>query len=253
MKKKIIITALSVMLASTSIVPAYAALPEGAPAVEESYEVHTELYKWADQYTEELKGIEDSKSRYQRMYEIIFDNWSIAPDGMYYRDDFVNIYNQGMLPGSTAAEVVCYWGSKIDNSNISLAVVWIDGAPFNTSCITIDGVNYYAQVGTYANYGYDIKYLYGLPGEYGMEVRAEGTEPENVDTEYHWYTNLRNTGWKVIYDKDNTWEKVDLVHKTTEEIEAMFSANHIFHICENGILTPITREEAVALGYNGNR
>ena len=69
MKKRIIITALSVMLASSSIIPAYAALPEGAPAVDVETatmdDIRNSAKQWASQYVEELKQIENPKDRYQ--------------------------------------------------------------------------------------------------------------------------------------------------------------------------------------------
>lgn len=64
MKKKIIITALSVMLASSSIIPAYAALPANASTDVEAgngFKDTAAFNYWADQYTDELNKIENPK------------------------------------------------------------------------------------------------------------------------------------------------------------------------------------------------
>lgn len=89
MKKRIIITALSVMLASSSIIPAYAG--------GYGYEIEFENVRqtWADQYRDAILNIEGEASRYDFIYKTVTEDFSIKGRGTQY----VNIddFRQGKL------------------------------------------------------------------------------------------------------------------------------------------------------------
>lgn len=75
MKKKIIITALSVMLASTSIVPAYADDPRYSLRFDEVRQT------WADQYKDAILAIEGEAARYDFIFKTVTDDFSIKGKG----------------------------------------------------------------------------------------------------------------------------------------------------------------------------
>ena len=251
MKKRIIITALSVMLASSSIIPAYAARPANAPQVEYGESVFAVLHEWADQYTEELKAIPDVKTRYQRMFEIIFANWeSPEGEGSAYGNAFVDLYNNGKLPDETVADIIAYWGEKTETPcGMSIMYVRSDN-PLLTPYLDIDGTRFYADIPTYVENKQDIQYLYTLSGEHGMLPPPEDPAPV-TDTSGTWKVVKPSIGVKVIYDKDGSWSSEKAVFMSSAEFAGLFSPNLRFHICENGVLTPITREQALELGYAG--
>lgn len=250
MKKRIIITALSVMLASSSIIPAYAARPADAPYVEYGESVFAVLHEWADQYTEELKAIPDVKARYQRMFEIIFENWESPEAGSYYGTAFVDTYNDGKLPSETMADMVAYWGEKTETPCGMTIMYGQSGNPLLTPYLDIDGTRVYTNIPAYVANEYDTKYLYTLPGEYGLVLPPEDPEPV-TDTSGTWKVVNPSIGVKVIYNKDGSWSSGKAISMSSEEFAGLFSPDLRFHICENGVLTPITREQALELGYAG--
>lgn len=250
MKKKIIITALSVMLASSSIIPAYAARPAGAPHVEYGESVTVALYEWADHYIDELKSIEDIKTRYQRMFEIIYKNWESPGEGCYWNTKLVDIYNDGKLADESAANLIAYWGVKTETPCGMTRMYMRSDNPLLTPYLDIDGTRFYADIPTYVENKQDIQYLYTLSGEHGMLPPPEDPAPV-TDTSGTWKVVNPSIGVKVIYDKDGSWSSEKAVFMSSEEFAGLFSPDLRFHICENGVLTPITREQALELGYAG--
>lgn len=250
MKKKIIITALSVMLASSSIIPAYAARPAGAPHVEYGESVTVALYEWADHYIDELKSIEDIKTRYQRMFEIIYKNWESPGEGFYWNTELVDIYNDGKLADESAANLIAYWGVKTETPCGMTTMYVRSDNPVSTPYLDIDGTRFFADIPTYVENKQDIQYLYTLSGEHGMLPPPEDPAPV-TDTSGTWKVVNPSIGVKVIYDKDGSWSSERAVFMSSEEFAGLFSPDLRFHICENGVLTPITREQALELGYAG--
>ncbi|WP_317298059.1 hypothetical protein [Clostridium fessum] len=250
MKKRIIITALSVMLASSSIIPAYAARPADAPHVEYGESVTVALYEWADHYIDELKSIEDIKTRYQRMFEIIYKNWESPGEGSYWNTELVDIYNDGKLADEGAANIIAYWGEKTETPCGMTTMYVRSDNPLLTPYLDIDGTRFYADIPTYVENKQDIQYLYTLSGEHGMLPPPEDPAPV-TDTSGTWKVVNPSIGVKVIYDKDGSWSSEKAVFMSSEEFAGLFSPDLRFHICENGVLTPITREQALELGYAG--
>lgn len=250
MKKRIVITALSVMLASSSIIPAYAARPADAPHVEYGESVTVALYEWADHYIDELKSIEDIKTRYQRMFEIIYKNWESPGEGYYWNTELVDIYNDGKLADEGAANTIAYWGVKTGTPCGMTTMYVRSDNPLLTPYLDIDGTRFYADIPTYVENKQDIQYLYTLSGEHGMLPPPEDPAPV-TDTSGTWKVVNPSIGVKVIYDKDGSWSSEKAVFMSSEEFAGLFSPDLRFHICENGVLTPITREQALELGYAG--
>lgn len=250
MKKRIIITALSVMLASSSIIPVYAARPADAPHVEYGESVTVALYEWADHYIDELKSIEDIKTRYQRMFEIIYKNWESPGEGYYWNTELVDIYNDGKLADESAANTIAYWGEKTETPCGMTTMYVRSDNPLLTPYLDIDGTRFYADIPTYVENKQDIQYLYTLSGEHGMLPPPEDPAPV-TDTSGTWKVVNPSIGVKVIYDKDGSWSSEKAVFMSSEEFAGLFSPDLRFHICENGVLTPITREQALELGYAG--
>lgn len=140
MKKRIIITALSVMLASSSIIPAYAA----------GYGYDTEFedikQSWANQYKDALLSIEGEAARYDFIFKTVTDDFSIKGAGLQWitLEDF----NQGKLNCGEYTDCIkrlcdiagieCH---KIDGWNGTGDA----GINHTWNLVKIDGVYYYSD------------------------------------------------------------------------------------------------------------
>lgn len=140
MKKRIIITALSIMLASSSIIPAYAA----------GYGYDTEFedikQSWANQYKDALLSIEGEAARYDFIFKTVTDDFSIKGAGLQWitLEDF----NQGKLNCGEYTDCIkrlcdiagieCH---KIDGWNGTGDA----GINHTWNLVKIDGVYYYSD------------------------------------------------------------------------------------------------------------
>ena len=89
MKKRIIVTALSVMLASSSIIPAYAG--------GYGYDIEFENVRqtWADQYRDAILNIEGEASRYDFIFKTVTEDFSIKGPGT--QNVTIDDFRQGKL------------------------------------------------------------------------------------------------------------------------------------------------------------
>lgn len=256
MKKRIIITALSVMLASSSIIPAYAALPEGAPAVDietgTMQDIYNGLYAWADQYIEELKSIEDIKARYQRMIELCAANWEAVPDG---RNDglqlAISLHNEGKIGDEGVGYIVEYWADK---TGTPCGKYWANycGIDMYMPYLLIDGERRYSLTNTIRLYGMKDEYLLAPAGTCDiMERDLKGqiySEGEVGGMTWTRFSSVKRKSKVYVYSGDMSVPNLII---SKGNIDDYCTADTIFYKAVEGVFTPLTRDEAVALGYDG--
>lgn len=247
MKKRIIITALSVMLASSSIIPAYAALPANASTDVEAGNgfKDTEAFNyWADQYTEELNKIENPKDRYRRIVELLVTNWDCVKEFLGGQDA-MDAYLRGEIGGDQASYVV---KRMCDNTGIEAIQgrYLQNGYPNSTAYVKIDDTVYCYSWAALESWGMDDTYVFIDHNFNGIEIDNQFApreqEVEVAKSTFYKFTDMVN--YAYIHDTDGTLYSVD---------PAIMSDTLVgtakFYKCVAGKLIAITEEEAVTLGY----
>lgn len=266
MKKKIIITALSLMIASSTIIPAYAALPEGAPYVDIYTEggrlniigITNSLHTWADQYVDELNGISDVRTRYRRICELVATNFKPL-DRFVTGDEVVTTYNEGMLGQSSICSIILYLSNQTGIEAKSGSFSWmystnpaIAGDIEDTVYLQLDGQFYYTIPGNIFDIElFDECYLIQDGNRFGTVLADSITHPEKyaqttIDYTFQDIDNPITKTAVVFYTPNKELIPAD-VRATKNYPQGVTS----FYRYENGVLTPMSREEAVILGYEG--
>ena len=247
MKKKIIITALSVMLASSSIIPAYAALPANASTDVEAgngFKETEALNYWADQYTDELNKIENPKDRYRRIVELVVINWDCVKE-MLGGQDAVDAYLRGEVGGDQASYMV---KRMCNNTGIEAiqGKYLQNGYPNSTAYVKIDGVVYCYSWAALELWGMDDTYVFidhnfnGI--ELGNPFAPRDQETEVAKSTFYKFTDMVN--YVYMHDTDGTLYSVDPAIMGDTLV-----GTAKFYKCVAGKLIAITEEEAVTLGY----
>lgn len=259
MKKRIIITALSVMLASSSIIPAYAALPEGAPAVDVETatmdDIRNSAKQWASQYVEELKQIENPKDRYRRMVELAVTNWmSLDEDGSVFDMRLVTEqFNSGKVGDTEYRAIFEYW-AETTGTPCGAQYVFFNNIPLYIPYYEENGVKTYSLIETLRAYGMLDEYLFAPIGT--CELRQIGgdtpgqiySKGEFGDVVWHRLRSKQRKSNIYVYSGDMSVPNIII---SKGDIDDYCTADTIFYKAVDGIFTPLTREEAVALGYDG--
>lgn len=247
MKKRIIITALSVMLASSSIIPAYAALPANASTDVEAGNgfKDTEAFNyWADQYTDELNKIENPKDRYRRIVELVVTNWDYVKEWVGGQDA-TDAYLRGEIGVGQEAYLVKH---MCDNTGIEAIEgrYFQNGYPNDTAYIKIDGIVYCSSWAALELWGMDDKYVFIDHNFNGIEMGNPFVpieqEVEVAKSTFQKFTDMVN--YAYIHDTDGTLYSVDPAIMA----DTLFGTAK-FYKCVAGKLIAITEEEAVTLGY----
>lgn len=247
MKKKIIITALSLMIASSTIVPAYAALPANAStdvAAGDSFKDTAAFNYWADQYTEELNKIENPKDRYRRIVELVVTNWDPVKE-LLGGQDAVESYLRGEIGGGRASYIV---KRMCDNTGIEAMQGGYlqDGYPNETAYVKIDGIVYCYSWAALELWGMDDKYIFIDHNFNGIEIgnpfAPREQEVEVSKSTFYKFTDMYN--YVYLHDTDGTLYSVD-----PETMGRTLDGTAKFYKCVSGNLIPISEEEAVSLGY----
>lgn len=266
MKKKIIITALSLMIASSTIIPAYAALPEGAPMVDvykESGGLNTvgktnSMHVWADQYIDELNGINDVRTRYRRICELVATNFKPL-DRFVTGDEVVTTYNEGMLGMYDICYVIRYLANQTGIEAKSGCFSWmytsdpaIAGNIEDTVYLQLDGQFYYTIPGNiFVPELFEECYLIQDGNRYGTVLDDSITHPEKYATDYSDY-------FRKFISLNNPVTRTTVVYYSPQEVgipESYMNLKNVpqgvttFFKYENSVMTEITREEALAAGY----
>lgn len=247
MKKRIIITALSVMLASSSIIPAYAALPANASTdigEGDSVSVNAALDYWADQYTEELNKIQDPKDKYRHMCELVVTNWNCVKE-LLGGQDLIDSYLRGEIGGGQAAHLV---KRMCDNTGIEAirGRYLQNGYPNDTAYVKINDTVYCYSWAALELWGIDDKYVFIDRNFNGIEIdnpfahREE--EVEVAKSTFYKFTDIDN--YVYMHDTDGTLYSVN-----PSTMAAALTGTAKFYKCVSSNLIPISVEEAVSLGY----
>lgn len=249
MKKRIIITALSVMLASSSIIPVYAALPANASTdirIGDSVSNNAALDYWADQYTEELNKIENPKDRYRRMCELVVTNWDCVKE-MVSGQALIDSYMRGEIGGGQASHLI---KRMCDNTGIEAMQGGYlqDGYPNETAYVKIDGVVYCYSRAALELWGMDDKYVFIDHNFNGIEIgnpfAPRDQEVEVAKSTFETISDMYTTIY--IYDTDNTFYTAAM---DTVMVGACINSGSVYYKCTNAKFIAITEEEAVSLGY----
>lgn len=247
MKKRIIITALSVMLASSSIIPAYAALPANASTDVEAGNgfKDTEAFNyWADQYTDELNKIENPKDRYRRIVELVVTSWDPVKE-MVGGQDAVDAYLRGEIGGDQASYVV---KRMCDNTGIEAIQGGYlqNGYPNSTAYVKIDDTVYCYSWAALELWGMDDTYVFIDHNFNGIEIgnpfAPREQEVEVAKSTFYKFTDMVN--YVYMHDTDGTLYSVD-----PSIMASALTGTAKFYKCVAGKLIAITEEEAVSLGY----
>lgn len=259
MKKRIIITALSVMLASSSIIPAYAALPEGAPAVDAETatmdDIRNSSKQWASQYVEELKQIQNPKDRYRRMVELVVTNWmSKDEDGIVFDMRLViELFNSGKAGDTVYRPIFEYW-AETTGTPCGAQYVFFNNLPLYIPYYEENGVKTYSLIETLREYGMLDEYLFAPMGTCGLRQLGGDTQGqiyskgEFGDVVWHRLRSKQRKSNIYVYSGDMSVPNIII---SKGNIDDYCTADSIFYKAVDGIFTPLTREEAVALGYDG--
>lgn len=255
MKKKIIITALSLMIASSTIVPAYAAEPR--PIVDSPLDIPTTLNTWSDQFVEECVNIQDPRERYLRIVHIIADNLVLNDEHTFGEQVLIDYNTKGIT------EIQYYSQAIVDLSvkcGLECYLVRVQG-----NDIVDDGrTNYWP--GVYLNsvlyltapmnieVGDDFNTYALLPnGTYGVHVTEDPRNPQEeeprTDIELKFHVSINPfKGARVCFDSDGTLAYIE----ADRSIESMVNDTDKYYICENRSLIPTTLENMRELGYTGD-
>lgn len=256
MKKKIIITALSLMIASSTIIPAYAAEPR--PTVDSPLDIPTTLNTWSDQFVEECTNIQDPRERYLHIVHIIADNLVLNNEHTFGEQVLIDYNTEGIT------EIMYYTKAIVDLSvkcGLEAYVVRVQGNGVVDDARTNYWPGVYLDDTLYLTSpmsietGEDFNTFALIPnGTYGVHVTRDPrlpVEEEVPPTE----EELKFTvtfdpfdGTRIFYDSDGTW-----VHIAADlSFENMTNSTDKYYICENYTLHPTTLDELRKLGYTGD-
>ena len=258
MKKKIIITALSVMLASSSIIPAYAAEP--LPVVERTSDLYVALREWADKHVDECNGIQDAKERYKYIVQLVSANLNTYKTYQPNEEAVLSAWEKEHQIGvSDYASIVVYLSGKCNLESYMTTVygnaIVVDGRTNFMPCVYIDDVLYLTGIENIEHGDNFDDYVLMPNGKYGVSVTEDPREAYRLEQEqvkhpaepskFHTTIDL-NKGISVIYDSDGTFIDLVLSGKSTD-------GNGIdkYYICENATLRAVSLNKLLELGYDG--
>lgn len=258
MKKRIIITALSVMLASSSIIPAYAAEP--LPEVERTFDLGGALNEWADKHIEECNKISDPKARYRYIVQLVSDNLNTYKTYQPNEEAMLAAWKTDRQIGiSTYVGVVVYLSNQCGLESYITTVygnaIVVDGRTNYMPCVYIDDVLYLTGIEN-IEHGDNFDDFVLMPnGTYGVRVTEDPREAYRLGQEqvkhpaeppkFHTTIDL-DKGISVIYDSDNTLIDLLLSGASTDG-----NGTDKYYICENAALRAVSLNELLELGYDG--
>lgn len=248
MRNKIVITALTMMLAASAATPVYAALPEGVAQVSDQSQIKGELEKWADAQVDALNAIPDAKEQYRELARRVLTAYGRPAPGRYNSQEAVVNYNQGLLGDEELVYLFTYLGTKV-GLDVQEYGIYKMGAPGITASVVIDDVRYFTGLGECKAYGFEDAYVFALPNTIGITLGDE-SQPAVGGLDRTWTDSWDAiTGEHHVYDVDGTRDSTLYNLRETHKPYEYFSAGQIFYKCVGGQLYPITAEEAASLGY----
>lgn len=257
MKKRIIITALSVMLASSSIIPVYAAEP--LPEVERTFDLGSALNEWADKHVEECNKISDPKERYKYIVQLVSDNLNTYKTYQPNEEAMLAAWETDQqIRTSTYAGVVVYLSNQCGLESYITTVygnaIVVDGRTNYMPCVYIDDVLYLTGIENIENGDNFEDYVLMPNGKYGVSATDDPREHERRVSEQPTHPVEPSkfgefidpfTGTTVVYDSDGS----AITIKADLSIFKQFNGTDKYYVCENAILRPVTEEYMISLGY----
>lgn len=258
MKKRIIITALSVMLASSSIIPAYAAEP--LPVVERTSDLYVALREWADKHVDECNEIQDARERYKYIVQLVSANLNTYKTYQPNEEAMLSAWEKEHQIGvSDYASIVVYLSGKCGLESYMTTVygnaIVVDGRTNFMPCVYIDDVLYLTGIENIEHGDNFDDYVLMPNGKYGVSVTEDPREAYRLEQEqvkqpaeppkFHTTIDL-DKGISVIYDSDNTFIDLVLSGASTDG-----NGTDKYYICENAALRAVSLNELLELGYDG--
>lgn len=262
MRKRIVITALTAMVAASTILPAstaYAARPAGAPDVstedwykaKHNYGVNLNkyYYAWCDQYVDALNSIPNARDRYRRIIELVSANWESVTEAIYGHEAVLNSYSAGKAGAGDYSNMVKYLCDKTGIPAI-VACHFIGGARVSSAYVQIDGITYTSSVAGVQTYGLNDKYVFIDKNFDNLEIVPDPFIPVE-QPDYKPLTNFREIGnlatgeFVTVYYADDT--AYDYMNSSA--VDKIWGQGHKFYKCANHDIVPMTEAEAISLGY----
>ena len=262
MRKRIVITALTAMVAASTILPAstaYAARPAGAPDVSDEdwnkarhdYGVNLNkyYYAWCDQYIGELNSIPNTRDRYRRIIELVSANWESVTEAIYGHEAVLNSYSAGKAGAGDYSNMVKYLCDKTGIPAI-VACHFISGAPVTSTYVQIDGVTYTSSIASVQLYGMNDRDVFIDKNYNNLEIVPDPFIPvEQPDykplTNFREFGNLATGEFVTVYYADDT----AIEYMASPDHNKMWGQGHKFYKCANHDIVPMTEAEAISLGY----
>lgn len=257
MKKRIIITALSVMLASSSIIPAHAAEP--LPEVERTFDLSSALNEWADKHVEECNKISDPKERYKYIVQLVSANLNLYTDYQPNEDAMLSVwkgdhqtntsyYVSTIVHLASACGLESYVAEVYGNNIIAdgrtnfMPSVYFEDNLYITSVQNIERGDNFDDFVLMPNGKYGVSVTEDPREAYllSQQVSSAPVEPTKFSEFIDPYV-----GVTVIYDSDGSALNIicDL------SVYKQFNGTDRYYVCENATLRPVTEEQMVSLGY----
>lgn len=242
MKKRIIITALSVMLASSSIIPAYAAEPMKWNIDPDTYnakeygginwmlaESLAATKVWAEGYREQLAAITADMDKFEAIVKIVCDtitydeSYATLVDNYTYRDGkgVCEDYARSVMALCRVAGIPCTYETG-----------YAYGYAHGWNKVTLSGVDYYSDITSYDKLGdTDLKLSATLWSDH--EYRSSITEMD-VNTVANSFNTTYTDGGNIPDPGSNLKKMIGksgkVVYVTKEDSEAF--ANNIITVAE---------------------
>lgn len=246
------------MIASSTIIPAYAAEP--LPVVERTSDLYVALRKWADKHVDECNKIQDAKERYKYIVQLVSNNLNTFKIYQPNEEALLSVWETDHQIGiSDYASIVVYLSSKCNLESYMTTVygndIVVDGRTNYMPCVYLDDVLYLTSIENIERGDNFDDFVLMPNGKYGVsvtdnpreaylrsqqQISASPAEPSKFSEFVDPYT-----GTTVIYDSDGSAFNIicDL------SICKQFNGTDRYYVCENAILSPVTEEYMVSLGY----
>lgn len=262
MRKRIVITALTAMVAASTILPAstaYAARPAGAPDVSDedwykakhNYDVNLNkyYYAWCDQYVDELNAIPNTRDRYRRIIELVATNWEGITEAIYGHVAGLEMYSSGKTGANDDSAMVKYLCDKTGIPAVA-ACHFIGGARVPSVYVQIDGTTYTSSIASVQLYGMNDRDVFIDKNYNNLEIVPDPFIPvEQPDygpiTKFREFGNLATGEFVTVYYADDT----AVEYMASSDSDKIWGQGHKFYKCANHNIVPMTEAEAISLGY----
>ena len=163
------------------------------------------------------------------------------------------MHNEGKTGDETYRAIFEYWAENT-NTPCGAQYVFFDNIPLYIPYYEENGIKTYSLIETMRVYGIINEYMFAPMGTCGLR-QIGGDTPGQIYSEGEvggmtWtrFSSVKRKSKVYVYSGDMSVPNLII---SKGNIDDYCTADSIFYKAVNGIFTPLTREEAVALGYDG--